>query len=213
MTRVKKDIKDLLYSVPPNADYAVDATDIDAEDIPRSRVQGVIELLGHSEESIRFAAARLLTSWGYREGLFYLSNALCRADDIGEFEIHRLYGYDETFKLALAALVGYFTRSSDRGHGEEARREIFEPIKKIIQLSNSRPFEISGFFWLVEDKKFYEYIPELREHLVSVIDSPDIHRWKIYDVLRLLLRVDNAFASNFLEKINKQLDDFKLGGK
>ena len=210
---MNKEIQELLYFVPPNAGYAVDATDIDSEDIPRSRTEGVFKLLDNDDENIRFSAARLLTSWGYREGLLYLSNALCRPMEVEGLEVHRLYGYDDTFKLALAALVGYFTRSSDRGEGDMARGEIFEPIKKIINFSNTRPFEISGFFWLVEDKKFLEYVPALREHLSMIVRFPSVHRWKIYDVLNLLLKVDGDFAQAFLQKANKKLDDFKLGGE
>ncbi len=210
---MNKEVQALLYSVPPEADYAVDATDIDAQDIPQSRIEGVLELLACDDEAIKFSAARLLTSWGYREGLVYLTEVLSSPHQVEGLEVHRLHGYDDTFKLALSALVGYFTRLSDRGAGEAARAEIVEPIKKIIQLSNSRPFEISGFFWLVEDKKFFEYVPALREHLCLIAQSPSVHRWKIYDVLNLLLKVDHEFASAFLQKAHKTLDDFKLSGK
>lgn len=210
---MNKDVYELLYSVPLHACYAVDATDIDTEDIPPSRVEGVLQLLDCDDETIKFSAARQLTSWGYREGLLCLSEMLCFPRKFGGFEVHRLHGYDDTFTLALAALVGYFARLSDRGEGEAAKVEIVEPIKKIIQLSNSRPFEISGCFWLVEDKRLFEYVPALREHLALIAQAPSVHRWKIYDVLNLLLSVDNEFASDFLRKANKTLDDFNVSGK
>lgn len=208
-----KDVYERLHFVPVHADYAVDATDLDPEDIPASRVEGVLELLSCDDPNIKFSASRLLTSWGYREGLKSLSEALCVPHEFEGIEVHRLHGYDETFKFGLAALVGYFARLSDRGAGEAARAEMVEPIKKIIQLSNSRPFEISGFFWLVEDKKFFEYVPALREHLCLIAQAPSVHGWKIYDVLNLLLKVDHEFASDFLRKAHKTLDDFKLSGK
>ncbi|TFY88298.1 hypothetical protein DYL59_15920 [Pseudomonas kairouanensis] len=210
---MNKDAYELLHFVPAHAEYAVDATDLDPEDIPVSRVRSILELLSCDDPNISFSASRLLTSWGFREGLASLSAVLGAVQDFEGLEVHRLHGYDDTFKLALSALVGYFTRLSDRGTGEAARAEIVDPIKKIIQLSNSRPFEISGFFWLVEGKKFFEYVPALREHLCLIAQAPNVHRWKIYDVLNLLLKVDHEFASDFLRKAHKTLDDFKVSGK
>lgn len=204
-------INDLLHFVPEHADYAVDATDLDPEDIPDSRIVGVTDLLRtHPDEGVRLSAARLLTSWGVQEGLSYTVHIIDHFQTFEGFDSHRLHSHDETFKFVLRSLVGYFCRLADAGEGERARAEVYGPIVKIIHLSNDRPFEISDMFWLVSSKQFREFIPALREHLLAIAANPGLHRWKIYDVLGLLLNVDDEFASGFLKMAGKSHNDFSL---
>lgn len=67
-------IQAILFEIPPTADYAADAFDLDAEDIPLSRVLQVEGLLKSDDEFIQYTAARLLTSWGYELGLNILKS-------------------------------------------------------------------------------------------------------------------------------------------
>ncbi|WP_426133464.1 RDD family protein [Pseudomonas sp. PWP3-1b2] len=209
--RVDDRINDLLHFVPTHADYAVDATDLDRVDIPDSRIAGVTELLrSHPDDDIRLLAARLLTSWGMPEGLSYTVYIVDHFQAFEGFNSHRLHGHDETFKFVLRSLVSYFCKLADQGEGEKARAELYEPIVKIIQLSNERPFEIVDMFSLVSRNQFKEFIPALREHLLAIAANPELHRWKIYDVLELLLTVDAEFASGFLKSAGKSHNDFNL---
>lgn len=204
-------LNELLHFVPQHADYAVDATDLDSEDIPDRRIAGVTELLRtHPDEGVRLLAARLLTSWGVREGLSYTVHIVDHFQAFGGFDSHRLHGHDETFKFVLRSLVGYFCKLADAGESEKARADIYEPMVKIIHLSNDRPFEIADMFWLVKREEFRDFIPALREHLLAISAHPELHRWKIYDVLELLLKVDAEFASGFLKRVGKSHDDFNL---
>lgn len=55
----------LLNDIPEHADYAVEAGDLDPEDIPQERVDAVQELLCRTQDdNERFLAAKLLTNWG-----------------------------------------------------------------------------------------------------------------------------------------------------
>ncbi|MCS3836418.1 hypothetical protein HNR03_000998 [Pseudomonas sp. JAI111] len=203
-------IYDLLYSVPDNADYAVDAADLDAEDIPQNRIDGLMGLLLNGDDCMEcFLAAKLLASWGVREGLVALDKYIDNLGAVSGLMTHRLHGYDDTYRCILLALTSYFANMSDKGESVKAREEIYNPISKIIELSNTAPFEISDFFWLVEAKGFFEYIPLLREHLVMIFDRPDVHYWKINDVVKLLLKVDLDFVSAFLKGKGRAIEDFK----
>jgi hypothetical protein len=204
-------IYEILHGVPINADYAVDAADLDAEDIPQSRINDVMDLLVNAQDSeVHFLAARLLASWGYQEGLLALNGYIDDLGGVAGFIVHRIYGYDDTYRFILLALTGYFASVSDKGAATKAREDIYNPISKIILLSNTLSFEISDFFWLVEKKGFLEYVPALREHLIAIIDQPEVHRWKINDVVGLLSRVDHGFVSAFLQRRGKVVGDFNV---
>ncbi|RON39150.1 hypothetical protein BK666_28305 [Pseudomonas frederiksbergensis] len=204
-------IYEVLHGVPVNADYAVDATDLDAEDIPQSRIDDVMDLLGNKQGSEdNFLAAKLLASWGYQEGLFALNRYVDDLGSVAGLIIHRIYGYDDTYRFILLALTGYFASVSDKGEATRAREDIYNPISKIILFSNAASFEISDFFWLVEKKGFLEYVPALREHLIEIIDQSEVRRWKINDVIRLLSKVDHGFVSSFLQLKGKVVGDFNV---
>ena len=209
--RVDDRLNDLLHAVPAQADYAVEAADLDRVDIPDSRIAGVTQLLRtHPDEGVKLLAARLLTSWGVQEGLGYTVYIVDHFQAFEGFDSHRLHGHDETFKFVLRSLVSYFCTLADEGEGEKARAEIYEPIVNIIRLSNERPFEIVDMFSLVSRNRFIEFIPALREHLLAIAASPALHRWKIYDVLELLLTADTEFAEGFLKTTGKSHNDFNL---
>lgn len=94
--------------------------------------------------------------------------------------------------------------------GEQARKDIYPLISKIIAMSNTQPFQISGMFWLVKDHGMTEYLPALRNHLVSIIDPPEDYHWKIRDVVTLLGAVGAEFLHEFLRQKNIPLDQYLI---
>lgn len=202
---------DLLYTVPVDADYAVDATDLDPEDIPQSRVDDVMNLLSHSTNSEeRFLAARLLTSWGYYEGLIALEKFMNEYKEIEGFFSHRLHGYDDTCRHILLAITRYFACMADCGNKESARAQVYAPLSKIISLANTMPFEIASVFDFISRRDYPEYIPLIKQHLVSIIDHPETHHWKIHDAVKFLLQSDADFVLSLLNQKDKKIEDYKI---
>ncbi|MFC3943781.1 hypothetical protein CCU68_20840 [Pseudomonas gingeri NCPPB 3146 = LMG 5327] len=199
----------LLFGIPEGADYAVEAIDLDAEDIPSSRVDAVRELLRDSTDSWeRFLSAKLLAAWGYEEGLISLEAFVDRPESIAGGISQNLHGYDDTFKHILFALSNYYIKCIESGRRDEARLQIFSPISKVVALAGTTPFEVSDIFWLVEREGFVEYVPLFEEYLEKIIDFPDRYRWRIRDVIALLLKVDAEFVSSILRRKGKTLGDF-----
>ncbi|WP_315078464.1 hypothetical protein [Acinetobacter guillouiae] len=208
---MNKEISDLLFSIPENVDYTEVSADLDLEDIPVARVQGVIDLLKSSDKYIAFKAAKLLTFWGDDEGFSKLVKLL-EEDHISGFINNRLYGYDETLKHALDALISYWAVKSDQGEGDRdvARAKIFPYILKIIDASNDQSFQISSLFWIIIKYNYSEYIMPLKVHLEKIVDHPEIHGWKIYDAIEFLLKIDPDFVNELLLKKGKTLQDFNF---
>ncbi|PHN30069.1 RDD family protein [Pseudomonas sp. ICMP 561] len=200
-----------LHGVPASADYAVDATDLDLEDIPKERIEKVNALLNSADESVRYEAAKLLVNWGFQYALQHL--AVFIGELKGGFIDHHLHGFDNTQKHNLAALTRYWAIQSDEGNGEQARKDVYPLISKIIALSNTQPFQIAGMFWLVKEHGMTEYLPALRAHLASIIDHPDDYYWKICDVVTLLHAVDAEFLNEFLGQKNIALDQYLISEK
>jgi hypothetical protein len=208
---MNKEISDLLFSIPENVDYTEVSADLDLEDIPVARVQGVIDLLKSSDKYIAFQAAKLLTFWGDDEGFSKLVKLL-EEDHISGFINNRLYGYDETLKHALDALISYWAVKSDQGEGDRdvARAKIFPYILKIIDASNDQSFQISSLFWIIIKYNYSEYIMPLKVHLEKIVDHPEIHGWKIHDAIEFLLKIDPDFVNELLLKKGKTLQDFNF---
>ena len=57
----KQKIEYLLYSIPDDISYTTMPEELDIEDIPQERIEGLIELLSDKDESLKFDSARLLT--------------------------------------------------------------------------------------------------------------------------------------------------------
>ncbi|WP_338525355.1 hypothetical protein NUH87_06910 [Pseudomonas batumici] len=202
---------DLLYSLPAGADYAVDATDLDAEDIPQSRVDRVLDLLlGTNSGMEHFLAARLLTSWGYHEGLTALEKCMSDREGIDGAFAHRIHGYDDTYRQVLLAVIRYFSNVADRGDVDGAGAQVYGPLSKIISLASTMPFEISNVFDFVSREGFLEYIPLFEQHLLSIVDQPEVHRWKINDAIGFLLRFDSEFVLSLLTQRGQTVDSFKV---
>jgi len=200
---------DLLRGIPDHADYAAEAGELDAEDIPQERMAAVLDLLRNSDNDVvRFEAAKLLTSWGISEGLVALGESMEKPELIRNTYLHRLYGYDDTYRHILMAVTMYFANMVDRGQREVARAEIFLPLSIVIELAGVEPFEISEVFAFLKRERYPEYIPLVKQHLSSIIDRPEIHRWKIYDAMEFLMGFETEFVMSLLQLRNKSIEDF-----
>ncbi|EJZ58757.1 hypothetical protein JFU48_19610 [Pseudomonas sp. TH49] len=200
----------LLNDIPEHADYAVEAGDLDPEDIPQERVDAVEKLLCRTQDdNERFLAAKLLTNWGYPSGLMALEKCLEKPESIEWTYSHRLHGYDDTYCHILFALTQYYANMADRGQAELARAEVFPLVSKIIVLASSQPFEITGALDFARRTGSQEYLPFIKDHLLSIVDHFDLHRWKIYDAIVFLLEFDADFVVSVLKQKNKIIEDFK----
>lgn len=208
---MKKEIAELLYGIPDNVDYTDISTDLDLEDIPDERIKKIKLLLSDIDPYIVFQASRILTSWEDDEGFSTLVKLL-EEDHISGFINNRLYGYDETLKHALDALISYWAVKSDQGEGDRdvARAKIFPYILKIIDASNDQSFQISSLFWIIIKYNYSEYIMPLKVHLEKIVDHPEIHGWKIHDAIEFLLKIDPDFVNELLLKKGKTIQDFNF---
>lgn len=204
-----QNLSELLFSIPVDVDYTTISTDLDLEDIPLERINKIKDLLKSSDVYIVFQAARILTSWGVDDGFDVLVN-LCEKNKLKELIDHRLYGYDETYLHVLDAFISYWANKSDKGCGEQAREKIFRYVSKIILLSNEQSFSIRAIFVLVEKYHYDEYIPLLKNHLEMIIKNQSDQYWKIFDLLKFLIKIDPIFVESALEKNNKRLADYGL---
>ncbi len=208
---MNKQLNDLLYGLPPGIDYTEDLFRLDVEDIPADRIPRLVALLRDDDEQAAFRAAYLLCGWGQEVGFWYMRDFVMRDPSMqGGWYEHRLRGYDDTYNFALKAFVRYWAMLSDRNkvEGETARKEIFAPVQRLIELSNDLPFEVDNFFWLVEDEGFTEYITPLKAHLQAIIKEPQKHHWKVADCAHLLMKFDPDFVTQTLAAQGYTLSDF-----
>ncbi|WP_085655653.1 MULTISPECIES: hypothetical protein [unclassified Pseudomonas] len=202
-------IYELLNGIPENADYAAEAGDLDVEDIPQDRLDSVKELLRESnDELVRFYAAKLLTSWGAREGLVALEEFMSKPEVFERLYVHRLHGYDDTYRHILMAVTMYFANVADKEGKEVARVQVCDLLLKIVALAGVRPFEISEMLRFVRRENYIEYLAPLKQYLLSIIDHPEVHRWKIYDALEFFMTFDSEFVVSLLKSKNMSIDDF-----
>lgn len=206
---MEQKIIDLLCEIPDNVDYTDVAEDLDLEDISEIRIKQLRELLTNSDIYIQFQAAKLLTFWGDDYG-FKALTSLFDNNKLSGFVDHRLYGYDDTIQHVLRALIRYWADKYDQGLGGVTREKLFPYIARIIEAANTQPFVIDSLFRLITEENFEEYIPLLKEHLVAIIEHSEIHRWKIHDVIKLLLQIDPSFVYELLERKGKTLKDFNF---
>ena len=208
---MNKQLNDLLYSMPSGVDYSEDLHRLDDQDIPTDRIPKLLALLEADDEHPAFRASWVLCCWGNEVGFEYMRAFVTRdpATSGGWFD-HRLRGYDDTYRFALDAFVGYWAKlaTRDQALGQLARKRIFEPIQRLIELSNNLPFEIGYFFWLVEDEHFTEYLPSLKAHLQAIIKEPQKHHWKVADCAHLLMKFDPEFVTQTLAAHGYTLADF-----
>jgi hypothetical protein len=135
---------DLLNRMPINAPSdADDLTELDTENIPWDRVPRLQALLSGNDDLVALQAAMRLAHWGNDAGLDYLCALVCDIPPLAKNSMsHRPWGHDDSYKDVLEALLGYWAKKADAGHGEEARNKLLNPVSKIIHLSStchSRP--------------------------------------------------------------------------
>ena len=200
---------DLIFAMPPDVDYASLPRDLGIEDIPWERVPGLTALMRGNDSYVALEAAMVLCSWANSDGFEYLRTLVCDKPPLraGMMPNH-LRGYDDIYKHVLDSVKRYWAKRTDAGDGDRARKEVFSPIVKIINLSTLMQFEISGMFWLVKDEGFTEYIPSLKAHLLGIIKNPKFHHWKVADCVHLLMQFDPEFVTKTLAAHGYTLADF-----
>lgn len=224
----KEEIDYALYHVPEHADYAVDSSELDAEDIEPGRVEILesmiaVDIDDPANDYKHFAAARILCSWGYRCGFDIISQYVFREDLMeGPGDIsHRLRGYNTGYEHALMAIWSYHATQSDRGYdpkerkvtdsryAQESRKLIFDATVKIVEYSNIKKFEITDLYGSLKYYKYEEYYSHIKNHLLSIIENPEFHHWKIFDALEFLNGVDPEFVASVLKPRGKTIADYK----
>jgi hypothetical protein len=191
-------LHELLYSIPSHASYAATPEELDPEDIPAQRVQGLRGLLASADEEIAIHAARLLCSWGDKEGLQKLGDFVLNRPPLDRGWLpHRLWGYDDTYRHIAYAVGRYWATHADNGDGQEARIAVTPIYIKIIEHSAVQPFEVPLNFLLSND--FTELVPALKESLLRLLELSS-SREKIEDVARALLPFDRDFVLTNLAK-------------
>ncbi|MBI6824658.1 hypothetical protein YA0026_24835, partial [Pseudomonas syringae] len=90
-----------------------------------------------------------------------------------------------------------------------ARAEVYPLLSKIIELAASNPFEITDVLSFIKREQYFEYLPLIKGYLMSIIDNPEVHRWKIYDAIEFLVEFDSQFVVSLLEEKRKSIEDFK----
>ena len=205
-----KEFEDLFYKVPEGVDYADILEDVDLEDVPEETIQKLTSLLDSDDDYIRYQASRLLTIWGIREGF---DTQMYSQGQLEWMISHRLYGYDDTNRIILDALKSYWATQSDSGNGDQARKDIFPYVCQIIEQAGKSYYDISYFYYLVEDNGFSEYIPYLKHFLSTIMDKPEDNYWRIHDTLKLFLKVEPDYVTQLLKEKQKSLGDFGIEDK
>lgn len=209
---MNKELHDLFYVLPSGTDYAVDLTDLSVEDIPRERIPKLKALLKGEDQYFAYKAACILCSWAEEDGFEYLRQFVCDHEpaDWGWIP-HRLRGYDETYRFVVSALIRYWAKRADAGEGDEAQRKMFAPMSRLIEFSNTMPFDIDSLLRWMEDGEFPEYLPAIKIHLQAILDHPERHHWKIADCAHFLMKFDPDFVTAALTRHGKTLSDFPRG--
>lgn len=204
-------INHLLYDIPTNVDYTDLVEELDTEDIPQDRIQGLLNILTNKSLDVHiiFRASFLLTSWGISEGFDKLTELLFNKEIEGLIP-NNLSGQDDTYKHILSALISYWAVNADKGNSEVAKQKIYLPIKFIIEKANSHPFQISNLFWLVENESFNEFIPLLHNHLIVLLDNYKERYWDIHDLAKLFLEIDPNLIDTLFKDRNIKLSEYGL---
>ena len=227
-TMTREEMSYVIGHVPDHADYAVDSSELDREDIESGRVEKLKSIIATDindpvNDYHHFGAARVLCSWGYRCGFDMISKYVFREDLMeGPGDIsHRIRGYNTGYEHALMAIWSYHATQSDRGYDpkerkitdrsyeQESRKLIFDVTVKIVEYSNIKKFEINRLYGSLRHNHYEEYYPHIKNHLLSIIDHPEFHHWKIFDALEFLNGVDPEFVASVLKPRGKTIADYK----
>lgn len=203
-------INQLLYDIPEDADYAVEPAELDREDIPTERVQGLEELLKQDIET--FQVARLLTAWGYDSGFEILTDLF----DKGELEgyiSHRLHGYDETYKYILDNLILYWIHQREQGNIEYADERVLPYIEKIISDSSKKSYDLDPLVTFLQLSSHRQKLIDLiKQNLNNLTKGEANFYWRVRSDLSLIAPYEPRFVDHFIEKYslnrNEYLDEY-----
>lgn len=186
---------------------------MDDELIPKERAEALKQLLiplkieNNKLVDIRWYnidAARILASWGYKEGLDYLKIIVeFGLENIGNCSPHRLYGYDQTYEEIGDSLMNYVIRFTDRSANSkiEALKEVSPSINKIISRAKNEFVSLGKFICLMYDNNHYEFfsnsLKDTLEYLQNKKNKTFLDEYNIDDISRALTRL------NLLEEIYK----------
>ncbi|HFI0273856.1 hypothetical protein ACEE60_04620 [Streptococcus suis] len=197
-------IRKLLYEIPEGADYAIDASELEQEDISSTRVRQLEELLQQGEYV--FEISMLLTAWGYDSGF----NCLTELFDKGllrGFIVNRLYGYDETYKHILDNLILFWI---NKGAGEDKEIEVKVNlyIKKIIQDSFLEMYDLDPLITFLQlSSTRQELIELIKQNLEKITLEQENFLWRIKSDLKIINIYDKDFVDNFINKYSLDRDD------
>lgn len=197
-------IRKLLYDIPEGADYAIDASELEQEDISSTRVRQLEELLQQGEYV--FEISMLLTAWGYDSGF----NCLTELFDKGllrGFIVNRLYGYDETYKHILDNLILFWI---NKGAGEDKEIEVKVNlyIKKIIQDSFLEMYDLDPLITFLQlSNTRQELIELIKQNLEKITLEQENFLWRIKSDLKIINLYDKDFVDNFINKYSLDRDD------
>ncbi|HFR3702645.1 TPA: hypothetical protein ACHVE0_001641 [Streptococcus suis] len=197
-------IRKLLYEIPEGADYAIDASELEQEDISSTRVRQLEELLQQGEYV--FEISMLLTAWGYDSGF----NCLTELFDKGllrGFIVNRLYGYDETYKHILDNLILFWI---NKGAGEDKEIEVKVNlyIKKIIQDSFLEMYDLDPLITFLQlSNTRQELIELIKQNLEKITLEQENFLWRIKSDLKIINLYDKDFVDNFINKYSLDRDD------
>ncbi|MBO4108540.1 MULTISPECIES: hypothetical protein [Streptococcus] len=200
----KEYIDKLLYDIPEGADYAIDASELEQEDISSTRVRQLEELLQQGEYV--FEISMLLTAWGYDSGF----NCLTELFDKGllrGFIVNRLYGYDETYKHILDNLILFWI---NKGAGEDKEIEVKVNlyIKKIIQDSFLEMYDLDPLITFLQlSNTRQELIELIKQNLEKITLEQENFLWRIKSDLKIINLYDKDFVDNFINKYSLDRDD------
>ena len=99
--------------------------------------------------------------------------------------------------------------------GRDPKEDFLKINKELSNYSNklSQKLQIvvaNKIDMLYDDEKYDEYIPLIKNHLIQIIDHPELQFWKIHDAIELMLKLEPEFVHNLLEEKGKTLEDFKI---
>lgn len=203
----KNEIDYLLYSIPNNVDYTTIIEDIDLEDIPKDRVEKLINILNNESKYdfwVVFRAGGLLCHWGIYDGLIYMYRLLFNS----ELAIHKDFTVDE-YKYILSAIQSYMVSVIGKENECEFKDILYFSVNRIVEYAKEIPFSISGLYYLVMER-YSEYIPIIKEYFAHIATKPEHNYWSIYDCAKFLLKIDREFVEYVLKNNNMTLAKFNL---
>lgn len=189
----------LFYGVPEDAAYAATPEELDTEDIPPERIEGLKELARAKNRELSIHAARLLCSWGDKLGFEVLHDFVLNEPPVDrQWLPHRIWGYDDTYRHIAYALGRYWATHQENGDGDAARAAIVPVYIRLLEYSLVLPFEVPLDFLMRYE--FIEFLPTLKSLLVGLLANPTAPDGKIEDLARVMMPYERDFVLECLAK-------------